>query len=144
MQYYEPFQNLSYVYLKATNSLFIGSSLQVLVDKLEGMGSYSDFPAGTNKAKITLMVQRDYLQDSPNVIMQQVLNKIMESVPAIPYDAVKEPDYFKESLRKVVEADLKNKKAAFFTVTANVYKLDGTPGGTVTNTISTQGGIEII
>jgi hypothetical protein len=116
----------------------------VFVDKQEGMGNFCDFPTGSGSVRNTLLVNRDFLADAPSVLMQQVLGLISGTIPNIPFDPVNDSAKFKDALRKVIDADLAARKANFYTVFTSVTKLDGTPGGTVTNTISSQGGIEII
>jgi hypothetical protein len=142
MEFYQPFQNLSYVYLTSSKALFIGSNLQVFVDAREGIGNYADFPDGSGSARISLLVNRDLLQDTPNVIMQQVLMKITDT-PTIPFNPA-DLATFKEAVKKVIDADMKIRGISFYTVTAAVTRIDGSPGGQVTNTINKDGGIEII
>jgi len=144
MDYYQPFQNLNFVYFKSTNALFISSNIQVFIDRQEGIGNFTDFPAGSSTARISLLINRDFLSDAPNVAMQQVLILIINPVPSIPFDPVNDADNFKDALRSIIDQDLANRGASFYTVITSVTKLDSTPGGTVTNTISSNGNIEII
>jgi len=144
MELYQPTQNLTFVYYAATRALFIGSDLEVLIDRHEGMGFSVIFPSGTALASLTLQVTSDPSSGTQKLITHRVLCSISALVPPIPYDPYTQPDKFKDALRVFIGQDLQSRQAGEYTVTAKVVKLDGSTGGQGSSTISSNGTIEII
>jgi hypothetical protein len=142
MDYYKPYQNLSFIYNTRDGNIYLKSSVNVYLPAKETLASQDASYDG--KSMVTLKFKdfsdvanyEDYLYCHDSLIL------IIEKAK-VRYDASNSANT-KSSVQKCIQNSLASNYASFYTVTAIAYKIDGTEGGQVTNTITHQGEVIIL
>jgi hypothetical protein len=141
MDYYKPFQNLSYMYSIANNAIYLRSSLNVFLPHKETLTSQD-----AAEMELKYFLKFTSISDVTNSEDYLYCHDSLIKIPmkfAVKYDP-KALDSVKNSIQKNIEADLINKGISFYSVTTTVHKRDGSVGGQVSNTISQQGEVVIL
>jgi hypothetical protein len=141
MEFYKPSQRLSFYYSVANNAVYIKSYMNVYLPPGESLATMdtqviSSLEYGMKyNYVLDVSANQEYMYDHVVYIL------ILKKVP-FTYDP-KNVAAFKDKLTEYLTNNLSQSPSAFYSVTVTVYKKDGSKGGQATNTLSSQGDIEI-
>jgi len=142
MDYYKPYQSLSYFYNTREGNIYLKSSVSVYMRSRESLATQDVLNDGISAVILKFNDIQDVAKSVDYLYVHDTMLRVIEKAK-VSYNAA-DLAGSKNSVLACVTEDLKNKGVSFYSVTAYVYKLDGSVGGQVTNTISQQGEVIIL